>query len=68
MQEIKPTHTPLGPGETWKTGQRVPFAGDWADQYDDVSRFESGHTFPPCVGRKGECAFRRLMSAAAEAA
>lgn len=64
----KSTHVPLGPGDTWKTGQRVPFAGDWADQYGDVTRFEDGHTFPPCIGRKGECAYRFLVQPAATAA
>ncbi len=57
---MKNVHRPLGPDETWKTGQRVPFAGIWEDQFGDLARFEAGHTFPPCIGRKGTCAFRTL--------
>ena len=56
------THLPLGPDGSWKTGQRVPIEGYWADQYGDVTRFTVGHTFPPCIDRKGECAFRRLVA------
>lgn len=51
-------HRPLGPDESWKTGQRVPWTGYWADQFGDVSWFIAGHTFPPCIDRKNECAFR----------
>ena len=51
-------HTPLGPGGTWKTGQRVPTAGQWVDQFGEVDNFTAGTTFPPCIGRKGECAYR----------
>lgn len=54
---------PLGPGGTWKTGQRVPQAGHYTDQYGVVTTHYEGGTFPPCVGRKGECAFRRLAQA-----
>jgi len=54
-------HYPLGPDQSWKTGQRVPTGGDWADQYGDITRFNAGHTFPPCIDRKGECAYRRLI-------
>lgn len=54
-------HYPLGPDGSWKTGQRVPVEGDWTDQYGDVSRFDKGTTFPPCIDRKGECAFRYLI-------
>lgn len=53
---------PLGPAGTWKTGQRVPFSGDYVDQYGQVNRFEAHTTFPPVVARKGgECAFRRFV-------
>lgn len=61
-------HRPKGPNETWKTGQRVPWTGNWSDQYGDVYRFEAGHTFPPCIDRKGECAFRSLVVSAAATA
>lgn len=61
-------HVPKGPNGTWKTGQRVPETGSWVDQYGDVYRFEAGHTFPPCIDRKGECAFRTLLTAAAATA
>lgn len=49
----------LGPDGTFKTGQRVPFADQWVDQYHVITTHEAGGTFPPCIGRKGECAFRR---------
>ncbi len=53
---------PLGPDNTFKTGQRVPFDGYWVDQYGQVNRFEAHTTFPPVVARKGgECAFRRFV-------
>jgi hypothetical protein len=58
---------PLGPGGTYKTGQRVPVTGDWADQYGVVIWIEQGNTFPPCIDRKGECAYRSLIAAAATA-
>lgn len=62
------THRPLGPHQTWKTGQRVPTAGIWVDQHGQVNHFDQGTTFPPCVDRKGgEAAFRRLIKAAATA-
>jgi len=56
-------HMGKGPDGSWKTGQRVPTAGHWADQYGVVNRFDAGSTFPPCIDRKGECAFRRLIEA-----
>jgi hypothetical protein len=56
---------PRGPAGTWKTGQRVPEDGLWADQYGVVSMHLKGATFPPCIGRKGECAYRRRAVAAA---
>jgi hypothetical protein len=46
---------------TYKTGMRVPVTGNYADQYGVVSRHEVHHTFPPCIGRKGECAYRHLI-------
>lgn len=52
---------PLGPRGTYKTGQRVPYSGLWADQYGTTSMHEENSTFPPCIGRKGECAFRKLV-------
>ena len=54
---------PLGPNNSWKTGQRVPFTGDWVDQFGQVNRFEATSTFPPVVARKGgECAYRRFVN------
>ena len=65
-------HRPLGPHDSWKTGQRVPVTGDWADQYGLVSHHTEGGTFPPCLGRKKgdsvECAFRHLVRSAAATA
>lgn len=53
---------PLGPNDSWKTGQRVPLSGNWVDQYGQVNRFEAYSTFPPVVARKGgECAYRRFV-------
>lgn len=60
-------HLPKGPDGSWKTGQRVPFSGYWSDQYGDVTRFTEGHTFPPCIDRKGECAYRHLIESATAA-
>lgn len=59
-------HTPLGPGSSWKTGQRVPETGLYVDQYGVASRFEAGTTFPPTVGFRGdsECAYRKLVDQA----
>ncbi len=59
---------PLGPHGSFKTGQRVPFTGDYADQYGLVSHHDAGTTFPPCIGRKGECANRRPVGKAAATA
>jgi len=61
------SHRPLGPDGSWKTGQRVPVTGTWHDQYGDVTHFAAGHTFPPCIGRKGECAFRHMVEETAAA-
>lgn len=60
-------HFPQGPDGAWKTGQRVPFDGKWADQYGLVTFHERGATFPPCIDRKGECAYRYLVEAVAAA-
>ena len=54
-------HQPLGPGGRWKTGQRVPVDGVYEDQHGVQSTHERGRTFPPCIDREGECAFRRLV-------
>lgn len=51
---------PLGPDGLWKTGQRVPFTGIWIDQFGASSHHEEGGTFPTCIGRKRECAYRYL--------
>lgn len=47
-------------GQSWKTGMRVPITGIYRDQYGTTSFHEKHHTFPPCIGRKGECAIRSL--------
>lgn len=54
-------HTPLGPDGLWKTGQRVPVSGIWIDQYGAISHHSASSTFPPCIDRKGECAYRELI-------
>lgn len=61
-------HTPAGPDGQWKTGQRVPDDGDYYDQYGVVTHHERGATFPPCIDRKGECAYRLNVKASATAA
>ncbi len=48
--------------DLFKTGMRVPEDGNYADQYGVVSYHEAHRTFPPCIGRKGECAYRRKVS------
>ncbi|MEE9964486.1 MAG: hypothetical protein K4304_05255 [Propionicimonas sp.] len=60
-------HQPKGPHGTWKTGQRVPETGWWRDQYGDVIQIDRGSTFPPCIDRKGECAYRTMIVAEATA-
>jgi hypothetical protein len=45
------------PGQ-WKTGQRVSVTDHYVDQHGFVSHHEAHCTFPPCIGRKGECAYR----------
>lgn len=47
-------------GPVYKTGMRVPFSGNYIDQHGVSSFHEAHRTFPPCIGRKGECALRRL--------
>ena len=47
---------------TYKTGMRVPVTGNYRDQYGVTSRHDAHHTFPPCIGRKGECAHRTLIA------
>lgn len=62
MRKInRSNNRPLGPGGTWKTGQRVPATGEWQDQYGQVNTFREHGTFVTCIGRKGECAFRSLV-------
>ncbi len=61
-------HHGLGPNNTYKTGQRVPFTGHWVDQHGVVTHHERGNTFPPCIARKGECAFRAPLNQAVGAA
>ncbi len=58
---------PLGPNNTFKTGQRVPWDGTYRDQYGVMSHHATHTTFPPCIGRQGECAYRKLIKAAATA-
>lgn len=55
--------SPLGPGGAWKTGQRCPKAGYWKDQYGQRAFIRQHSTFPPCLGRSGECAFWTFVSA-----
>lgn len=60
-----PNVAPKGRDGTWKTGQRVPVDGFYVDQYGTTTYHEKGATFPPCIGRKGECAYRRRLQVAA---
>jgi hypothetical protein len=60
-------HRPKGPNGSWKTGQRVPQTQFYVDQHGEVSHHTMGSTFPPCIGRKGECAYRTPYRAAATA-
>lgn len=46
----------------YKTGQRVPVSGTYVDQHGVASYHEAHRTFPPCIGRKGEAAFRVLLT------
>lgn len=62
------TARPLGPGGTYKTGQRVPKTGYWRDQTGQVNFFEKHSTFPPVVSHDGgPVAFRTFIRAAATA-
>lgn len=45
----------------FKTGQRVPVDATYIDQYGVVTFHQAHRTFPPCAGRKGECAWRTLV-------
>lgn len=58
----KARNRPLGPNRTFKTGQRCPARGNWRDQYGQIILIDVHDTFPPCVGRKGECAYRTLVA------
>ena len=53
--------------EIFKTGNRVPVSAYYVDQHGVVTYHERHRTFPPCVGRKGECAFRRRVNQAKSA-
>ena len=52
----------------WKTGMRVPVDGVYEDQYGTRTFHAAHRTFPPCVDRKGEAAYRGLVSVVNEAA
>lgn len=54
-------HAPKGPNGEWTTGQRVPVSGLWADQYGVITHHAAHATFPPCIDRKGECAYREFV-------
>lgn len=56
------------PSGHFKTGQRVPETGHYVDQYGVPSHHEAHRTFPPCIGRKGECAIRTKVNPAAATA
>jgi hypothetical protein len=61
-------HGYLVDAQAWKTGQRVAVPGAYVDQYGVVSHHTAHATFPPCIGRKGECAYRyRVLSVASAA-
>lgn len=47
---------PLGPGGSWKQGQRCPTDGLWANQFGMVCDLEAHATFPP-IRRKGACTY-----------
>lgn len=67
---MRKKHRPLGPNGTWKTGQRCPQTGHWADQDGLINHFEVGDTFPPtCTGfdHKSKCAYRTLVMDIAQA-
>lgn len=56
---------PLGPANTYKTGQRCPRRGRWMDQRGNICFFEAHSTFPPVPGRRfgGGCAYWKLLLA-----
>lgn len=54
-------HTPKGPNGEWTTGQRVPVSGLWVDQYGVVTHHAAHRTFPPCIARRRERAYRELI-------
>lgn len=45
----------------FKTGNRVPVDGVYVDQHGVHTTHQAHRTFPPCIGRQGECAFRQLV-------
>jgi hypothetical protein len=47
--------------QMWKTGQRVPVTGIYRDQHGYQSVHQQYGTFPPCIDRQGECAWRTLV-------
>lgn len=49
-------------GLRFKTGQRVPMTSWYVDQYGIHTHHEEHRTFPPCIGRRGECAYRSLVA------
>lgn len=61
MRKRRHGNGPLGPGGTWKSGQRVERSGVYVDQYGVQSSHLIHSTFPPCIGRKGEGALRQLV-------
>lgn len=53
---------PLGPDDSFKSGQRCPRSGLWRDQRGNTCRFDEHSTFPPVPGRNGgECAYWKLV-------
>lgn len=66
MRRKRSNGGPLGPGGTWKSGQRVEQSGIYADQFGVKSLHLIHSTFPPCIGRKGEGALRQLVQAVSD--
>ncbi len=62
------TSYPKGRHGGYVTGQRVPETAYYEDQYGFISHHEAHCTFPPCIGRKGESAERKLVRPAAATA
>lgn len=48
-------------GRRYKTGMRVKFTGYYRDQFGLVSWHVQYGTFPPAIGRKNQCAYRRFL-------